>query len=173
MNPEIKLNTIKSVRYGLPGFYIEIPELEEEKHPLINYPSLNILINGTLSHDWFDFDIVTIPKKDSEISFSYPSYFNINSVDSSFENFRFYNNTKINVLKVYGKCSNMDTVHIEWNYLPDFDKDGVPDTIDDFPNDPNKWKKEEEKKEKGFIPGFEIIILLLSVFIFLLFKKKY
>jgi hypothetical protein len=42
----------------------------------------------------------------------------------------------------------------------DSDGDGYPDNEDAYPNDPNKWEK-EEKKEKGFIPGFESFLLFI------------
>ncbi len=59
----------------------------------------------------------------------------------------------------------------EWK---DTDGDGVGDNKDAYPNDASKWKK-EEKKEKGFIPGFEataFLVAMLGVCIILLRRRK-
>lgn len=69
----------------------------------------------------------------------------------------------------------------------DSDGDGYPDEwnpgksekdsttglkLDDYPNDPNKWKKEERKKEP--MPGFEVmsILLMWGVCVVLLRRRK-
>ncbi len=55
-------------------------------------------------------------------------------------------------------------------YPNDHDNDGYTDDKDVYPNDPERWKKEE--KEKGFIPGFEIILLFISISIICFIKRK-
>ncbi len=129
----------RSVRYGQKGFYITIPELEEEWMPLINDPTLNVSINGTLENNWFDFVIVTIPREDSRITVSYPSLFEITKVSSPFENCIFNNLSDISHITFSGECLRLDKVHIEWNFLTDKDGDSIPDNMDAFPYDPTQW----------------------------------
>ncbi|WP_455393258.1 hypothetical protein [[Eubacterium] cellulosolvens] len=80
----------------------------------------------------------------------------------------------------------------EWN---DTDGDGVGDNSDAYPNDPEKWEIEEEKPDdgngisedradetnngdkekkenKGFLPGFEFIIVILAFGIIMLILNR-
>jgi len=65
----------------------------------------------------------------------------------------------------------MDKIHIEWDILVDKDGDLIPDIKDEYPNDPNNLKK-KDKKETGFIPGFEISLLLITILIIISVSKK-
>jgi len=43
--------------------------------------------------------------------------------------------------------------------------------LDEYPDDPNKWKK-EESGGGGFLPGFELVILSVSIFISITISRK-
>jgi len=128
------------IRFGQNGFYIHIPELEEEWKPILNNPVLNVTINGTLNYNYFDFHIVTIPRENSTISINLPSIFEISQVTSPFELYDYNNDSTVqNYITFYGKCQELDKIHIEWQTLPDSDGDLVPDKKDDFPKNPKEW----------------------------------
>lgn len=133
-----------SLRFDQKGFYIKIPELEEEWEPLASDPVLNVTINGTLENNWFDFVIVTIPKEDSWINISIPSLYEISKINSMFEYYDYKNVSKYsNQISFHGKCQDYGKLHIEWNTLPDKDNDLIPDIKDDFPNNPSEWSDQD------------------------------
>ena len=74
-----------------------------------------------------------------------------------------------------GHGDNSDAFPNDASEWADSDGDGVGDNSDAYPNDATKWKKTEKKEEKGFIPGFEIVFLLVAVgvSIVLLRRKQY
>jgi len=87
----LKCNVKNGIRLGQNGFYINIPELEEEWKPILSNPVLNVTINGILNHNYFDFYIVTIPQENSTITINIPSVYEILQIKSPFE-FYDYNN---------------------------------------------------------------------------------
>jgi hypothetical protein len=130
----------KSMRFGQKGFYIRIPDLEEEWEPLASDPILYVRIEGTLENNWFDFVIVTIPQEYSWVNISISSIYEISNSNSMFEFYEYENNSLfINYISFHGKCQDYGKLHVEWDMLSDKDGDLVPDIKDDFPDNPRDW----------------------------------
>lgn len=160
-------------KFGQRGFYIYIPELEEEWDPILSEPILHVEISGQEDENWFDFVIVTKPINDSEISILYPSIFNIKVATNPFENSRFENGTFKNELIIFGACLEVEALHVTWDHFIDTDGDTVPDHQDDYPHDDQKWLKEEGS---SWTPWYVFLIIILSVisivFLWWVFRSK-
>ena len=55
--------------------------------------------------------------------------------------------------------------------LKDADGDGAPDVEDAYPDDPSKWEKEED--DAGFLPGFEMVgVVVVNLVVAVLRRKR-
>lgn len=157
---ELVLEVETANKFGQRGFYISIPELEEEWNPILSEPILHVEISGHEDENWLDFVIVTKPMRNSEISIRYPSIFNIKVTNNPFENSRYENETFENKLVIFGECLEVEELHVTWDHFDDTDGDKVPDHLDDYPFDNQKWLQEESS---SLIPWYLLTIAFFTM----------
>lgn len=128
-----------------------IPHLGLDNYPLMNQITIEEI------------------EKDSDFDEIY-DYFDIDDDNDGFNDvIEIQENT--NPLENTSKPNDLDKDYIPDSWDDDIDGDGYLNDNDDFPSDPNKWKK-EKKDANGFIPGFEVIILIIVFGIVSIITRK-